>query len=233
LLHHAGSKAELVSFHAHSSDRALDRLLRILSEGRDVALITDAGTPAISDPGAELVAAARERGVQVVTIPGPSAVPASLAVSGIPADRYLFLGFLPRKGSDRRRLLETIAKSEWTVVLFEAPNRVTELLEDLGEVCGPERQATVSRELTKVFEETRAGTFPELAAYFAEAPVRGEVTVVVSGTGKPRVEEPPPDPAERARAMLDEGLTRKEVAARLAEETGISRNTAYRLVNEL
>jgi len=233
LLSHAGSKAELVSFHAHSPDRALERLLRILSEGRDVALITDAGTPAISDPGAELVAAARERGVQVVTIPGPSAVPASLSVSGIPADRYLFLGFLPRKGSDRRRLLETIATSEWTVVLFEAPNRVTELLEDLGEACGPDRQATVSREMTKVFEETRAGTFPELAAYFAEAPVRGEVTVVVSGTGKPRPEEPPPDPAERARAMLEEGLTRKEVAARLAEETGISRNTAYRLVMEL
>lgn len=233
LLHHAGSRAELVSFHAHSSDRALERILRILLDGRDVALITDAGTPAISDPGAELVAAAREREVLVVTIPGPSAVPASLSVSGIAADRYLFLGFLPRKGSDRRRLLLTVASSQWTVVLFESPNRVTELLEDLGEVCGPDRQATVSRELTKVFEETRAGTFPELAAYFAEAPVRGEVTVVVSGTGKPRPEEAPPDPAERARAMLEEGLTRKEVAARLAEETGISRNTAYRLVMEL
>lgn len=233
LLHHAGSRAELVSFHAHSSDRALERILRILLDGRDVALITDAGTPAISDPGAELVAAAREREVLVVTIPGPSAVPASPSVSGIAADRYLFLGFLPRKGSDRRRLLLTVASSQWTVVLFESPNRVTELLEDLGEVCGPDRQATVSRELTKVFEETRAGTFPELAAYFAEAPVRGEVTVVVSGTGKPRPEEAPPDPAERARAMLEEGLTRKEVAARLAEETGISRNTAYRLVMEL
>ena len=233
LLQHAGSRAELVSFHAHSSDRALERILRILSDGRDVALITDAGTPAISDPGAELVAAAREREVLIVAIPGPSAVPASLSVSGLSADRYLFLGFLPRKGSDRRRFLLTVAESQWTVVLFESPNRVTELLEDLGEVCGPDRQATVSRELTKVFEETRAGTFPELAAYFAEAPVRGEVTVVVSGTGKPRAEEPPPDPAERARAMLDEGLTRKEVAARLAEETGISRNTAYRLVMEL
>ncbi len=102
LLHHAGSKAELISFHAHSSDRALERILRILSEGRDVALITDAGTPAISDPGVVLVAAARERGIPVVTIPGPNAVAASLAVSGISGDRYVFLGFLPRKGSDRR-----------------------------------------------------------------------------------------------------------------------------------
>jgi 16S rRNA (cytidine1402-2'-O)-methyltransferase len=233
LLVHAGSHAELVSFHEHSSDRALERILRILSEGRDVAFITDAGTPAISDPGVALVAAAKERGIQVISIPGPTAVAASLAVSGIYADRYLFLGFLPRKGPDRRRLLETIARSEWTVVVFEAPNRVTQLLADLGEACGPDRHAAVSRELTKVFEETRAGTLAELAAHYAEAPVRGEVTLVVSGTGKEYHEDPPPDPGERARALLAEGLSRKDVADRLAEETGISRNTAYRLVNDL
>jgi len=233
LLVHAGSRAELVSFHEHSSERALERILRILSEGRDVALITDAGTPAISDPGVALVAAARERGVQVVTIPGPSAVAASLAVSGIPGDRYLFLGFLPRKGSDRRRFLLTAASSEWTVVIFEAPNRVTPLLADLLEVCGPERRATVSREMTKVFEETRAGTLQELSEHYAEAPARGEVTVVLEGTGKQRVHEPPADAGARAKALLAEGLSRKDVAERLAEETGISRNRAYRLVNEL
>ena len=235
LLHHAGSHAELISFHEHSSDRALERILRILAEGRDVALITDAGTPAISDPGVALVAAARERGIQVVTIPGPNAVAASVSVSGISGDRYLFLGFLPRKGSDRRRILLTAAQSEWTVVMFEAPNRVTQLLADLAEVCGPERLVAVSRELTKVFEETRAGTLQELSEHYAEAPARGEVTVVLSGTGKQRVEEPspPPDPGERAKALLAEGLSRKDVAHRLAEETGISRNTAYRLVSEL
>jgi 16S rRNA (cytidine1402-2'-O)-methyltransferase len=233
LLTHAGSRAELISFHAHSSDRALERILRILSEGRDVAFITDAGTPAISDPGVELVAAARERGIPVVTIPGPTAVAASLSVSGIGGDRYLFLGFLPRKGSDRRRLLLTAAQSEWTVVLFEAPNRVTQLLADLAEVCGPDRPAAVSRELTKVFEETRSGTLQELSEHYAEAPVRGEVTVVIAGTGKEYVAELPPDPGERARALLAEGLSRKDVAHRLADETGISRNTAYRLVSEL
>ena len=233
LLHHAGSRAELISFHAHSSDRALERILRILSEGRDVALITDAGTPAISDPGVDLVAAARERGIPVVTIPGPNAVAASLAVSGIGADRYLFLGFLPRKGSDRRRLLSTVASSEWTVVIFEAPNRVVQLLTDLSEVCGPDRPASVSRELTKVFEETRSGTLQELSEHYAEAPARGEVTVVVAGTGKEHVEQRSPDPHERARDLLAEGLSRRDVANRLAEETGISRNTAYRLVNEL
>ena len=233
LLTHVGSRAELISFHGHSSDRVLGRILRILAEGRDVALISDAGTPIISDPGVALVAAARERGVQVVTIPGPTAVAASLSVSGIGGDRYVFLGFLPRKGSDRRRLLSTVAQSEWTVVLFEAPNRVAQLLEDLAAACGPERAASVSRELTKVFEETRSGTLAELAAVYAEAPARGEVTVVVAGTGTPREEPRLPDPGERARALLAEGLSRKDVADRLAEETGISRNTAYRLVNEL
>jgi len=233
LLHHAGSHAELVSLHAHSSDRALERVLRILSEGRDVALITDAGTPGISDPGVVLVAAARDRGIPIVTIPGPTAVAASLAVSGITGDRYSFLGFLPRKGSDRRRLLSTVASSEWTVVLFEAPARVTQLLADLVDVCGPDRRAAVSRELTKVFEETRVGTLQELSEHYAAAPVRGEVTVVVAGTGKERVIEQPPDPTDRAKALLAEGLSRKNVAERVAEETGISRNTAYRLVNEL
>ena len=233
LLHHAGSQAELLSFHAHSSERALERILRILSEGRDVALITDAGTPAISDPGVVLVAAARERGIPIVTIPGPTAVAAGLSVSGIGGDRYLFLGFLPRKGSDRRRLLSTVASSEWTVVLFEAPNRVAQLLTDLAEACGADRPASVSRELTKVFEETRSGTLQELSEHYAEAPARGEVTVVVAGTGKERVEEPSVDPAARAKALLAEGLSRKDAANRLAEETGISRNKAYRLVNEL
>ena len=233
LLAHAGSRAELVSFHAHSTERALERVLRLLGGGKDVALVTDAGTPAVSDPGAALVAAARARGIPVVTIPGPTAVGAALAVSGLTADRYLFLGFLPRKGGERRRLLETVAASQWTVVLFEAPNRVAALLADLAAACGEDREAAVARELTKIFEETRGGTLAELAALYAEAPVRGEVTVIVAGTGKPPRAAAPPDLEERARALLADGMSRRDVANRLADETGISRNTAYRLVTEL
>jgi 16S rRNA (cytidine1402-2'-O)-methyltransferase len=233
LLAHLGSAADLVSFHAHSTDAALRRILKLLGAGKDVALVTDAGTPAVSDPGALLVAAARERDVPVVTIPGPTAVAAALSVSGLPADRYLFLGFLPRKGGERRRLLETVAKSEWTVVVFEAPLRVGELLDDLRAACGDDRPAAVARELTKVFEETRAGTLATLAGYYAAAPPRGEVTLVVAGTGKPVREERPPDPEERARVLLAQGMSRRDVANQLATETGITRNTAYRLVNEL
>src|SRR2546428_1733523 len=158
LLAHIGSRAELISFHAHSSDTALLRILRLLATGKDVALVTDAGTPTVSDPGAALVAAARERDIPVVTVPGPTAVAAALSVSGLGADRYVFLGFLPRKGTERRRLVETVATCEWTVVLFEAPLRVTELLEDLAAACGGERRAAVARELTQGFEETRART---------------------------------------------------------------------------
>ena len=235
LLAHVGSRAKLISFHAHSSDAALRRILHLLGSGKDVALVTDAGTPAVSDPGAVLVAAARERDVPVVTVPGPTAVAAALAVSGLGADRYLFLGFPPRKGAERRRLLETVARSEWTVVLFEAPPRVADLLEDLATACGAERRAVVARELTKLFEETRAGTLAELAGYYAEAPARGEVTVIVAGTGKPARAEraDSPDPAIRARALLAQGMTRRDVADQVAAETGITRNTAYRLVNEL
>ena len=233
LVAHVGSHAELISFHAHSSERALERILDLLGTGKDIALVTDAGTPTVSDPGAALVAAARARDIPVVTIPGPTAVAAALAVSGLPADRYAFFGFLPRKGTDRRRLLDLIARSEWTAVVFEAPNRVADLLSDLAEVCGDDRQVAVSRELTKVFEETRAGTLAELAGYYAEAPPRGEVTVVVSGTGKAAPEEVSIDPEARARTLLAQGMTRKDVAEQIAEETGISRNTAYRLVNEL
>ncbi|MGH7612842.1 MAG: 16S rRNA (cytidine(1402)-2'-O)-methyltransferase [Gemmatimonadales bacterium] len=233
LLAHVGSGAELVSVHAHSSQAAIERVLRQLAGGRDVALVTDAGTPAVSDPGVALVAAARAHDFPVITIPGPTAVAAALAVSGLSADRYVFLGFLPRKGGDRQRLLDTIAKSEWTVVVFEAPNRTAELLDDLVAACGAERRGVVARELTKLFEETRDGTLAQLAGYYRDTPPRGEVTVIVSGTGVPALEAPRPDPEARARALLAEGMTRRDVADRLAHETGISRNSAYRLVNEL
>jgi 16S rRNA (cytidine1402-2'-O)-methyltransferase len=233
LLAHTGSAAELVSVHAHSPDSAIRRVLSLLEAGRDVALVTDAGTPAISDPGVALVAAARAKQYPVLTIPGPTAVAAALAVSGLSADRYLFLGFLPRKGGDRKRLLAMIARSEWTVVVFESPNRTVELLDDLAETCGPDRRAAVARELTKIYEETRDGTLPELAGYYRETPPRGEVTVMIAGTGTPPRDPPPPDPEARARVLLAEGMSRRDVANRLADETGISRNSAYRLVNEL
>ena len=234
LLSHLGASPTLLSFHAHSGERRVETLLEILGDGRDVALVTDAGTPGVSDPGTELVAAAIAAGFPVVPIPGPSAVATALSAAGVAADRYLFLGFLPRKGAERARLLARAAAEEWSVVLFEAPPRLVALLTDLAAAAGPARRATVARELTKLHEELRAGTLAELADYYSGVPPRGELTIVMEGTGTP---PPAPDrtadAAEEAAALLAEGLSRREVARRLTETLGMSRNDAYRLVTGL
>jgi len=234
LLTHLGASPTLLSFHAHSAENRLDSILDILQSGRDVALVSDAGTPTVSDPGAELVTQARAVGSRVVPIPGASAVIAALSASGLPADRYLFLGFLPRKGRERSRILSRAAAEEWSVVFFEAPLRLVALLDDLTAIAGGDRQVAVARELTKLHEEIRTGTLAELADYYRMAPPKGEVTLVLQGTGAP-----PPEPdrtedaMEQATSLLAEGLTRREVARRLTESLGLPRNAAYKLVMEL
>jgi len=234
LLTHIGASPLLLSFHAHSDPGRVERLLGILAEGRDVALVSDAGTPGISDPGAVLVRAAREAGIRVVPIPGPSAVATALSASGLPADRFLFLGFLPRKGPERERLLRQVADSEWTVVLYEAPHRLADLLGDLAAAAGSDRQAVVGRELTKLHEEFRAGGLSDLLAYWTGVDVRGECTVVVEGRG--HTEPDVADQADAGRALaavlLAEGHSRKDVVRRLTEQLQLPRNLAYRLVME-
>jgi 16S rRNA (cytidine1402-2'-O)-methyltransferase len=225
-LSHLGAAPTLLSFHAHSGERRVETLLEILGEGRDVALVTDAGTPGVSDPGTDLVASALEAGFSVVPIPGPSAVATALSAAGIPADRYLFLGFVPRKGVERSRLLARAAAEEWSVVFFEAPTRLAALLEDLAAVAGADRHALVARELTKLHEE--------LADYYSGAPPRGELTLVMEGTGTPpAAPDRTTDAVEEATVLLAEGLSRREVARRLTETLGMSRNDAYRLVTGL
>jgi 16S rRNA (cytidine1402-2'-O)-methyltransferase len=234
LLSHLGASPRLLSYHAHSEEARLEALLEILHDGRDVALVSDAGTPVVSDPGTDLVAAARASGVTVVPIPGPSAVATALSAAGLRGDRYLFLGFIPRKGGERARLLARAAAEEWSVVFFEAPPRLADLLEDLARAVGDSRRAVVARELTKLHEEFRAGTLAELAGYYSEHPPRGEITIVLEGTGAPA--EPPDrtgEAVEQATLLLAEGLTRREVVRRISETLGLPRNDAYRLVMEL
>ena len=234
LLAHLGASPTVLSYHAHSEEHRLEALLEILRQGRDVALVSDAGTPGVSDPGAELVAAARAAGITVIPIPGPSAVATALSASGLPADRYLFLGFVPRKGSERTRLLARAAAEEWSVVLFEAPSRLVALLRDLAAAAGAERPAVVARELTKLHEELRADTLGELMNYYSEVPPRGELTIVLQGTGGPAApSDRTEDAVEQATALLAQGLTRREVVRRLTETLGVPRNDAYRLVMEL
>jgi 16S rRNA (cytidine1402-2'-O)-methyltransferase len=234
LLSHLGARPDLLSFHAHSGDPRLDSLLEILRSGRDVALVSDAGTPTVSDPGADLVARARAAKIPVVPIPGPSAILAAISASGLSGDRYLFLGFIPRKGRERARLLTRAVTEEWSVVLFEAPPRLVSLLEDLISLAGADRMAVVARELTKLHEEIRAGTLGELLDYYTAVPPKGELTIVLRGTGSP-VPEPDrtEDAVEQATSLLAEGLTRREVVRRLTESLGLPRNEAYKLVMEL
>lgn len=233
LLNTIGASPRLISWHAHSDARRTTALIEILLAGDDVALVTDAGTPAISDPGVELVAEARAAGIRVVPIPGPSAVATALSASGLPGDRYLFLGFVPRKGTERKRLLARAAAEPWSVVFFEAPGRLADLLADLAECCGEGRQAVVARELTKIHEELRGGSLADLRAHYETAPPRGEVTVVLApATGDPAAEAPV-DPAEvlaAIRAGLAGGESRKDLVRTVMQRFGVPRNEAYRLV---
>jgi 16S rRNA (cytidine1402-2'-O)-methyltransferase len=234
LLSHLDAHPKVLSFHAHSPERRQDLLLEILADGRDVALVTDAGTPGVSDPGESLVASVRAAGFGVVPIPGPSAVTTALSASGLPADRYLFLGFLPRKGRERERMLKEAATTPWTVVMYEAPPRLGDLLGDLALVAGAEREVVVARELTKLFEEFRRGTLGELAPYYEATPPRGEITVVMAGRSAedaPVVAEL--DIAARAREILAGGISRKEAVQLLVSELGVPRNEAYRIVTAL
>lgn len=214
-----------VSYNEHNARQRTPALLDALREG-DVALVTDAGAPGVSDPGAWLVAEAVRAGFAVVSVPGPSAVTAAVAVSGFPADAFHFLGFLPRTAKARRAALAEASSLRATLVLFEAPHRLRAALNDIAETLGDRRMA-VCREMTKVHEEVFRGTVREAIAYF-EAP-RGEFTLVVEGAGEP----PPAAPvsAERiAEAMVAaraSGLSRRDASAQVARELGVPRRAAY------
>jgi 16S rRNA (cytidine1402-2'-O)-methyltransferase len=182
LLRSLGIKRPSRSYFAGNEAERVDELRAHLRAGRKVALITDAGTPAVADPGVSAVRAAREEGALVTVVPGPSAVTASLAVSGFGADRFVFEGFLPRKPGERRRRLTEIAGEERSVVLFASPHRLAADLTDLAEACGPERQVAVCRELTKAFEEVWWGSLSDAVVSWGSRRARGEFTLVLEGS---------------------------------------------------
>ncbi|MEO8625872.1 MAG: 16S rRNA (cytidine(1402)-2'-O)-methyltransferase, partial [Candidatus Limnocylindrales bacterium] len=212
-----GIDTKLVSYHAQSPAARRDELLAHLASGQDLALTTDAGTPLVSDPGEDLVAAWAARGGVVVPIPGPSAALAALVASGLSAARFTFEGFLPRRGKERRERLAALATDERTTIIFEAPNRAAATLVDLAAAFGDDRRASLSRELTKLHEETWRGTLGEIASRATTNPPRGEVTIVVSGRERAEVQP---------KMGLEEG--RSEVGRLVAE--GMSRSSAAREV---
>lgn len=182
LLKHLGIAKPLVSFHSNNEHRMVEALVERLQRGDRLALVSDAGTPGISDPGFLLVRAAVQAGISVECLPGATAFVPALVVSGMPCDRFTFEGFLPPKKGRQTRLKE-LAQEERTVVLYESPHRIAKSLREFAEHFGPERQASVSREISKLHEETRRGTLAELAAHFEAHAARGEIVVVIAGRG--------------------------------------------------
>jgi 16S rRNA (cytidine1402-2'-O)-methyltransferase len=231
LSHFEIARPTIVSFFEGNEAGRTEHLLARLNAGEDVALISEAGTPAVSDPGARLVQAAVAAGVKVVPVPGASAAVAALVASGLPTDSFLFVGFPQRDGGPRLQQFARLRGVEATLVFYEAPARTPATLLDLAAALGDERQACVARELTKVHEELVRGTLKELAAAYADAPPRGEVTIVVEGAAAEAAAaaEAGIDVEAEVRRRLAGGESPKEIAAALALMTGKQRRQIYQL----
>jgi 16S rRNA (cytidine1402-2'-O)-methyltransferase len=226
LLAHLGARApRLLSFYDGNERKRVPELLEQLRGGKDVALVSDAGMPGLSDPGYRLVAACVDAGIEVDVIPGPSAAITALVVSGLPTARFSFEGFLARKPGERRSRLGELATDPRTLVLFESPRRVAALVEDARDVLG-DRRAAIARELTKMHQEVMRGRLSELAARIAETEVRGEVVVVIEGARPSEIRDLD-ELGDRVEALTAEGLPRREAAARVAEESGASKRELY------
>lgn len=228
LLNHLGLHKKMVPYHDHNQEEAGPKLMALLASGKRLVLVSDAGMPGLADPGERLVALAHAEGRPVVVVPGPSSAIAALVASGLPAGRFAFEGFLPRDGTKRRRRLRELLTERRTMVFFEGPHRAADCLTDLAAAFGPERPATVARELTKLHEELRLGTLGELAAaYEAEAP-RGELVLIVGGASEAEI--PPPDPlawrAELARRLAD-GESTASAAKAVAKAHGLRKAEVY------
>lgn len=231
LLRHVGSDAPQLAYHDHNARDRLDQIVDRVAQGQIVALVTDAGTPAVSDPGFRAVRACAEAGLAVEAVPGPSAVLCALVVSGLPTDRFVFEGFLPRSGSERRDRLDALAREQRTMVLFVAPHRAARDLADLSEALGDRRPAALCRELTKLHEEVVRGGLGELAARTGDHEPRGEVTLVVAGApDRPQIADTPQALVEEVRLRIAAGLTKKEAIAEVAVDADVPKRSVYQAV---
>ncbi|UQU65529.1 16S rRNA (cytidine(1402)-2'-O)-methyltransferase [Couchioplanes caeruleus] len=222
----------IVSYFEGNEERRTPDLVEALRGGAVVAVVTDGGMPSVSDPGYRLVRAALDAGFPVTAAPGPSAVTTALALSGLPSDRFCFEGFLPRTGSGRRSRLRELAAEPRTLVFFEAPHRITGMLQDLAGTFGEAREAAVCRELTKTYEEIRRGPLGELATWSAEAGPRGEITVVVAGAPAGPAERPADEELRAAVARRETaGESRRDAIQAVADAYGLRKREVYALVH--
>jgi 16S rRNA (cytidine1402-2'-O)-methyltransferase len=230
LFDHYRIATPLRSYHEHNEAKETPKLIARLREGDSIALISDAGTPLVSDPGARLVSAALAAGINVVPIPGASAVMAALVGAGLPLDRFAFFGFLARKGKERTETIAAIVAAPVTAVVYEAPGRVADTLKDLSGAGAGDRRAVVARELTKKFEEFKRGTVAELAAAYEAAEPKGEVVLLVAGADHHRVTES--ELSAAAAELRAEGKSSRDVMEQLISNLHAPRNLAYRIAHE-
>lgn len=226
LLNHYGISTRMTPYHDHNEQLKTDYLLEKLLEGLNIALITDAGTPCIADPGYRIAKAASEKGVKTVPIPGASAIVAALSASGLPSDRFAFEGFLPPKQGKRKGRLAELKNADRVIIFYEAPHRLAATLADMAEVMGG-RNTVVARELTKIHEEFRPGTPAELLAHYTKQPVKGEVVILLSPAAEADSSELYDLEAALRRYLFEEGLSVKDAAVRASAESGRPRSETY------
>jgi 16S rRNA (cytidine1402-2'-O)-methyltransferase len=224
-------KTPAAAYHEHNEAKATPALVARLGRGDSLALVSDAGTPLLSDPGGRLVRSAIAAGVNVVAVPGPSALLSALVVSGLDVDRFTFFGFLTRTGSQRRAALDDITGLRHTAVLYEAPNRIVATLAELERRGNGARPAAVAREMTKQFEEVKRGTVSELRAYYEDKPPRGEIVLVIAAA----IEQVPTDEAVQTRvnSLRASGMSARDAATAVAAELGVPKRAAYRLAQQV
>ena len=227
-----GIKGDLVSYHEHNKRVAGERLIARLLAGESCALITDAGMPAISDPGEDVVALAAEAGVRVSVVPGPCAAVSALAMSGLPTGRFAFEGFLPVKGKERRGRIEMLAREERTAILYEAPHKLVTTLTDLCDALGGERRISLCRELTKLNEEVLRFTLAEAVKYYSEREPRGEYVLILEGVEATVAEEDfsALSPEDHVKRYTDAGMSRKDAIKAAAKDRGMAKSDFYKLV---
>lgn len=233
LLNRYHIKKPLLSYHEHSKPEKEDHIIRLLEDGKNIALVSDAGMPAISDPGERLVKKAIEAGISLEIIPGPSASVSALALSGMDTTAFVFEGFLPARISPRRTQLEALKDEPRTIILYEAPHRLLACLSDIKAILGEERKMAVIRELTKIHEEVQRGSAAELYTYFSLNPPRGEISLVIAG--KPAVKEARslPEIAREVEELVEKGMDKKEAFKMKAREYGIKKSTLYKYFLEI
>ncbi len=226
LLNKHGIRNRLTSYHEQNKRSKLPALLRLLQEGMDIALISEAGTPGLNDPGYELIGAAIQQGLQVVPLPGPSAIVTALVVSGLPTDQFIYVGYLPRRQPERVKFLQSVALERRTIVCLEAPHRLRAALTDLARTLG-DRKVAVCREMTKLHEEVFRGTLSQAVEHFTQP--RGEFTLVIEGAQEQRLEAPTAEAESLLKQLHSQGLGAKESVTCVCAATGMPRKEVYRL----